>query len=480
MAAPEYLLTWDSMLIFMETKKVSLGAGVLIHLDGPVPFDDYVNDFTHRLNLMPRMRQKVVKTPFGLGMPTWEHDHAFDLDNHITRVTLPAPGTEDELHAFVSEKMSIRIDMSRSPWEIFVIDGLADGRGVVLVKIHHCMTDGQGGEKIFATLVDFEKTTPRTEPAELIDMSHATAASGVTRLYNALTIGTGKRISEARRMLTGNPPNPRPKSERARSKALLKDYAKLPGIRFGFNTNISGRTHYGFINFPLDELRAIRSQLGGTVNDVYLTALTGLLNRIAREEGTDATERFCRVPLATNVRDEERKDAWGNHAVLVPTLLPMGIEDPIERLRHITEHTRQVKEANLAQSMLERLTLQTFFLPAPLLRLLAATFTSELFNGLIMRFKKNLPRNLYSSNIRWPEVTGYMGGRQIENFRMLVPVAPATGLVFVAITYGPELRVTLAGDPACIPDMNVYVGYFQEAYDQLRDAAGVGTEMIAR
>ncbi len=475
MAAPEYLSTTDSMLIYMENKKVSLGVAALIHLDGPIPFDDYVSDFTHRLALMPRMRQKVVKTPLGLGLPTWEHDHAFDLRNHITKITLPAPGTEEQLHAFVSDIMSSHIDMSRPPWEIFLIDGLADERGAALMKVHHCMTDGQGGEKIYATIMDFEKTGMRKEPAILPEHTGARTPSGIARVYNALATGTSKRLSEARRMATGTPPNPRPKSERAESKALLKQYAKAPGLRFEFNANVSGRTQYGFVNLALEEMRAIRSEHGGTVNDVFLTAVGGMLDRIAREEGSEVAERFCRFHLAANIRDAESQDAWGNHATLIPTLTPMGIDDPIERLRRITEYTRKAKDVSLAQTMQETLTLQSFFLPAPLLRFLGASITSELFNGLLMRFKKNLPRNLYATNVRWPEMTAFLGGRQIENFRPLVPVAPATGLIFAAITYGPSLQVTLAGDPDCIPDMNVYANYLQEAYEELRTAAGVTT-----
>jgi len=476
MAAPEYLSTTDTMLIYMENKKVSLGVAAIIHLDGPVPFDDYVSDFTHRLELMPRMRQKVVKTPYGLGLPRWEHDDSFDLRNHITKVTLPSPGTEDQLHAFVSDKMSSHIDMDRPPWEIYVIDGLADERGAALMKVHHCMTDGQGAEKIYATIMDFEKTAPRTEPIELSKIDHLGKSGGVRRVVDALTTGTAKRFSETRRMLTGTPPNARPEEERQQSKALLKTYSKAQGIRFGFNANVSGRTHYGFVNLALEELRAIRSTHGGTVNDVFLTAVTGMLDRVAREEGSEVAERFCRFHLAANIRDEENKDAWGNHATLIPTLVPMGIADPLERLRKITEYTQHAKDVNLAQTMQETLTLQSFLLPAPLLRLLGASITSEVFNGLLMRFKKNLPRNLYATNVRWPEITAFLGGRQIENFRPLVPVAPATGLIFAAITYGPALQVTLAGDPSCIPDMKVYAGYLQEAYEELRDAAGVDTE----
>ncbi len=473
MAAPEYLSTTDSMLIYMENKKVSLGVAALIHLDGPVPFDDYVSDFTHRLALMPRMRRKVVKTPLGLGLPTWEHDHAFDLRNHITHVTLPAPGTEEQLHAFTSNIMSAHLDMSRPPWEIYLIDGLADERGAALMKVHHCMTDGQGGEKMYATIMDFEKMVLRKEPAILPDQSGERTPSGFKRVYNAFATGASRRWSEARRMATGTPPNPRPKEERAESKALLKTYAKAPGVRFGFNANVSGRTHYGFVNLSLDEMRAIRSEHGGTVNDVFLAAVGGMLDRIAREEGSEVAERFCRFHLAANIRDAESQDAWGNHATLIPTLTPMGIADPIERLRRITAFTSKAKAANLAQTMQETLTLQSFFLPAPLLRFLGASITSELFNGLLMRFKKNLPRNLYATNVRWPEITAYLGGRKIVNFRPLVPVAPATGLIFAAITYGPSLQVSLAGDPDCIPDMNVYANYLQEAYEELRSAAGI-------
>lgn len=478
MAAPEYLSTTDSMLIYMENEKVSLGVAALIHLEAPVPVEDYITDFTHRLELLPRLRQKVVKAPFGLGLPTWEHDPAFDLRNHVEQMTLPSPGTEEQLHKIVSDIMSTHMDMSRPLWEAYFIDGLADGRGAALLKVHHCMTDGQGGEKIYATIMDFEKKPLRNVPAELKETAHPPTPSGTRRTYNAFTTGAKTRLAEARRMLTGNPPNPRPQQERQESKALLKTYAKAPGIRFGFNANVSGRTHYGFVNLALDEMRAIRSRHGGTVNDVFLTAVSGMLDTVARTEGAETADRFCRVHLAANIRDAENQDAWGNHATLIPTLLPMGIADPVERLQRITEYTRRAKDVNLAQTMQETLTLQSFFLPAPLLRLLGASITSETFNGLLMRYKKNLPRNLYATNVRWPEITAYLGGRRIENFRPLVPVAPATGLILAAITYGASLQVTLAGDPSCIPDMKVYVSHLEEAYDALRKTAAAAIEPV--
>src|SRR3954470_4064842 len=117
-------------------------------------FDGFVALIGQRLGLVPRWRQKVREVPVHLGLPVWVDDADFDLEYHVRRSALPGPGTEEQLRALVGRLLGRRLDRSRPLWEIYLVEGLADGRFAVVTKTHHAMVDGLASMDVGALLLD--------------------------------------------------------------------------------------------------------------------------------------------------------------------------------------------------------------------------------------------------------------------------------------------------------------------------------------
>jgi len=460
MTVRDRLTAMDATMLYLENRTVSFDIAGVFRVDGSIDFDEYVIDLAHRLEYLPRFRQRILPVPFNLGHPTWEDDPDFRLEDHVRNVRVPAPGGLAEFDAFLDETMQDRLDMSKPPWMLYVVNGLENDEAAVVVKVHHCLTDGTGGHKIYAALVDFQEPNLRTGEAPQWNKDAPELPSGMQRMRFAMADARAKAPENAA-------PTTAPDDELKRREALLKQFKDAPGVRFGFNGMLSGKIQHRSTTFPLEDLRAIRKAYGGTINDVFISMLGEVTERIAREEGLDPSGKYLRLHLAANRRNQNSEDDWGNRVALLPALVPLGIEDPAQRIREVVGYMRDVKAANVIEAMVEYIN-KTQRLPAPMLRLVLRMMYSDVLNRTVVRLGRPPMMNMYVTNVRWPEVSSYMGGRKVTQVRPLLPLMPRVGLLCSAITYADDLTLSFAGDPTLTPPLEKLIEYLHEAFDRLR------------
>ena len=156
------LSTADAAFLYLERKEMPLAIACVMIFDGPIPFDDFVASMASKLHRVPRYQQVVVMPPLNIDLPTWEDDPHFDIRRHIFRVVVDPPGGQAELEALAGRIFSRMLDRSKPLWEVYVVDGLKDGRGALIWRLHHALADGISGTRLLEVLLD---PTPEGSPA---------------------------------------------------------------------------------------------------------------------------------------------------------------------------------------------------------------------------------------------------------------------------------------------------------------------------
>jgi WS/DGAT/MGAT family acyltransferase len=414
-----------------------------------------------RVGLVPRLRQRYLRVPFGLNHPVWVDDPAFDLDYHLRRVGCPAPGTMTELCELICELYAHPLDHSRPLWQTWVIEGLEGGRVAVLLLIHHALTDGIG---ILRMLNNFWQTRPEAlehpEPAAwhpaplptrrrlfldgLRDLPGVIAANlpGAIRGSRA-----GRRIvSEWRQEGRTLPPSP--------------GESKYPAP---FATRLSPRRTFAARSFQLARIRAVGKSLGVTINDVFLATLAGAIRSLRREQTGAApaapmvaTVPFALVPLAERTRD-------GNYSTTCHTLLYTDIEDPVARLKACKQAADTMKayfEATREANITAVLNLLPPLVPKLVDRI------NELKGGGLLPFW-----NVVASNVPGPRAPLQLGQLKLEQWFSIGQIAHGATLNVTVWSYVDQFNLSVLSDPVVLDDAWRLVDQFEASLAELEAAA---------
>src|SRR5580698_11089324 len=164
--SPDRLSPQDASFLHLEHDVSHMHIASVAIFEGPQPpFEEIVSMVDAKLGLVPRYRQVVKFVPLDLGRPVWVDDPHFNIEYHIRHTALPTPGGESELRKLVGRVMGQQLDRSKSLWEIWVVEGLEDGRWAMLSKTHHAMVDGISGTDLLAVIMDLSPTAVRPEPS---------------------------------------------------------------------------------------------------------------------------------------------------------------------------------------------------------------------------------------------------------------------------------------------------------------------------
>ena len=170
--SPDRLSPQDASFLHIEDHVSHMHiASVAIFEGPPPPFGDIVAMVDAKLDLVPRYRQKVRFVPFELGRPVWVDDPHFNIEYHLRHTALPSPGGESELRKLVGRVMAQQLDRSKPLWEIWVVEGLEDGRWAMLAKTHHALVDGVSGTDLLAVIMDL---SPDAERPAAVDVDAPT------------------------------------------------------------------------------------------------------------------------------------------------------------------------------------------------------------------------------------------------------------------------------------------------------------------
>ena len=457
----------DSTFLYFEKKEAPMHIGSVSIFEGEMPFDDFIAMIDAKIHLLPRYQQIVTPDPFNLGHPTWEFDPRFDVRNHVFKVQLDAPGTEEQLIELAGKLFTPMMDRSKPLWDIYWIYGLEGGNTAMLARVHHAMVDGMSGVELLKIIMDISPN-PAPIPPKPEARVRPPQPDPTRRFFDSLIGGMTEGMNSLMQFqngllnLTQALVN---ETSRAAMQNISPELPRLvsPANPLPFNRACSGERKLVWNTFNFAEARAIRAALGGTVNDVVLTALSGAVSRYAEHHNLQTTGRNLRVIVPVSMRQEEQRTALGNVVSLLPVEIPLDLKDPIARFKYINQKTSAMKGGRVAEGLNLGSALLGI-LPAPVQALLGALAPS------------NLPLpvyNIVSTNVPGPQVPLYAMGKRMTAYYPYVPVGYAVGCGCAIMSYDQHLYFGLTADLNAMPDVETMRDYLYESFYELRAAAGV-------
>ncbi len=474
----ERLATGDACFFYSENEfGVYQGAAILIY-DGPLDYERVVNDIDAKLDRLPRLRQHAVPVPFHIAHPTWEFDPEFDIRDHIVPIELDAPGTDEQLLALATRLSEEFIPRDKALWKIYVINGLQNGRSATVNVVHHALADGGGMKAFHEVLNDYEPNPTLGSPGEREYPPTPSAANRFVRGVRDDCVNVLKMLTGLPRFLVELPRTLFSKRFWSGWRIMMR-YLTTPTIKMPYNAHLGGRKAYAWTMMPMAELQKIRRALHGTVNDLFLSLVTGAIERYAHKHGIRTEGKHCLVQSPVDVRPPGFEEELGNHVATMSVAIPFGITDPAKRMRVVNERTTEAKEANLGYGM--HVFLETWrkaFTP-PIARLVRLAYHAPISQRWIHRLKHRPSLHVCASNVAGPPEAIYLAGRKCI---MQVPMGLAVhgcGLFCTAFSYDGRFHFGVATDADAAPDVDDILKFLIEEYEELRRATGVVREGAA-
>ena len=415
-----------------------------------------------RLPVLTRYRQKVRFVPGGVGRPVWVADPHFDLQYHVRHTALPPPGGEQELNDLMGRLMSVELDRSRPLWEAWMVEGLAHERWALISKVHHCMVDGVSGTDLMVQLLDPgpEQSAPMhdswapppepLDPALTMDALIQLAARSAEQLRKAVVMvrRPGVTLTALRDTLGG-------------MRALGEELSPTPAL--SIEGTIGSHRRWAAARSSLDEIKEIRRGLGGTVNDVVLTAITGAFRDLLLSRGDNVEGVAVRSLVPVNVRQPGDLTA-NNQVSAMLAELPVGIEDPVERLEAVQRHMATLKASHQAQAG-EALTAMADLTPPALFELGVRTATA------VLRIVPQRTVNTVTTNVPGPPHALYAAGREMLEYLPFVPLSQGVRIGVAILSYNGHLAFGVTGDLDTVPEVEWFCRRIEVGIAELRARA---------
>jgi diacylglycerol O-acyltransferase / wax synthase len=451
----------DTSFLHLERDSAHMHvAGCSVFAGAAPAYEELIRAIESRLHLVPRYRQRLAFVPLHQGRPVWVDDPHFNVRYHVRHTALPRPGGEAQLKRLAGRVFSQALDRTRPLWELWLVEGLADGRFALLSKTHHALVDGVSGVDIATVLFDTSpdplpvappdhEWVPRPLPSSaqlLADalLERATVPGEVIRGVRAafrgpLTVATrlgrafGSVGALASAGLQAAPPSP-------------------------FNVRIGPHRRFTWVEADLTQFKAIKNSLGGTVNDVVLTVVSGALGGYMRLHGHPTDGLGLRAMVPVSIRADVERGALGNRVAAMWVTLPVGTTDPVPRLRAISETMDAVKQSGQAVGA-EILTQLSGFAPPTIMAQAARLQARQRLFNLVV------------TNVPGPQFPLYLLGRELESVYPMVPLAENTALGIAILSYNGQLNFGLVADYDALADVEVLADELRSSIEELSAAA---------
>jgi diacylglycerol O-acyltransferase / wax synthase len=455
---PPRLSALDASFLYLEQPTTPMHVGAVSIFRRPragFDYDRLVELIDQRIALVPRYRQKVRHVPGNLARPVWVDDTEFDVAYHVRRSALPKPGSDAQLTELVARLMSRPLDHTRPLWEMYLVEGLAEGRTAVLTKTHQAMVDGISAIDIGQVILDVsaeprvvaeELWMPRNEPTDAqlilrpgVLVDHARAAAGdavatVGKLAGAAT----QLFSMARHASRRAPGSP-------------------------LNVDISTQRRFAIARTELEDYRKIRAAHGCSVNDVVLSVVSGALRDwlLMRGEAVTASSTVrAMVPLSVrgeaDVPSSATAGSLGNRVSSFLVDLPVGESSPVVRLHHVTHAMRE--HTSTGQSVGADTLVRVGGFAPPTLHALGARAASGISKRIF---------NLVVTNVPGPQFPLYAAGARMLEMFPVVPLAKGQALAIGLTSYNGGVYYGFNGDRDAMSDVDVLAGLVGESLEEL-------------
>ncbi len=451
----------DASFLAQERGGAHMHIGAVMLFEGPPPSrEEFSAHIASRLGKVPRYRQKLAVPRLEMGRPLWIDDPTFNVEYHVRHTALPAPGGDEQLRSLAARIFSQRLDRTKPLWELWLVEGLESGGFALINKTHHCLVDGISGVDITAVLFDLERepaAIPRGEdgwePAPEPSAASVVAA-GVRDLAKAPIGIAAQALGTLRRP--------------ARAVAEAREAAEgVAEIGWGYvnsppdnplNTGIGPHRRIAWVHTSLAELKAIKNGLGGTVNDVFLAAVSGALAAWLRTRGVRTEGLELRGCVPVSVRSEDEQSDLGNRITMMACPLPVYAGDPRTRFRIVSEAMRDLKESKQALGAEVIAGLQDFAPPTIFAQASRLNFSSRIYNLLV-------------TNVPGPQFPLFLLGRELQTMVPVPFLAVDKALAIAIFSYNGGVNVGLMGDYDAMADLDELRDLIAVEIDVLRDAA---------
>ncbi|MGD0452689.1 MAG: wax ester/triacylglycerol synthase family O-acyltransferase [Solirubrobacteraceae bacterium] len=433
----------DAAFLHLEDAVSHMHIASVAIFEGPSPgFEAFSRMVRAHLPSVPRYRQKVHFVPVALGRPVWVDDPYFNLGYHVRRTALPPPGGDGELRNLVGRVMSQQLDRGKPLWEMWIIEGLSEGRWAVITKVHHCMVDGIAGTELLTVILDTERDPELPAPDDWHPERQPSGAQLAVEALSRRAVSPYEQLRSARSAV-------RSPGRAARiAAATVHGLWSMTGVvapspPSSLNGAIGPHRRWTWARSQLSDVKRIRAAFGGTVNDVVLTAIAGGFRALLAGRG-ESTQRDVRTLVPVSVRSPGEHGEYNNRVSAIFADLPAGIEDPVQRLaamRAQMEHLKHSGEA-VAGDVLVGL---SGFAPAMLL-------------ALGLRAATRMPQhsvNTVTTNVPGPQRPLYAAGRRMLECFPYVPIAGHVRIGVAIFSYDGGLTFGVTGDYDEAPDIDV-------------------------
>jgi WS/DGAT/MGAT family acyltransferase len=385
----------------------------------------------------------------------WSDDHHFNLGYHVRHTALPSPGSDEQLRTLVGRVMSQQLDRAKPLWEIWVVEGLTDDRWELLSKTHHCMVDGVSGSDLLSLLMDeaAESEHPAAEP--WAPESHPTPLSLLTDSFIEGLKSPRDGVRALRKAIAAPGSLLKSIEELGDGLTTFRRFANSE-VESSLNGPIGPHRRWHWAATNIAEIKKIKAAHGGTVNDVVLAAITSGFRALMLSRGEPVEGLFVRTLVPVSLRREDEHGQFNNRVSAMFAELPMGIEDPVERLASIRAQMGDLKEHHQAAAA-ETLTSLSGFAPPALLALGARLF-ADVEQHTVQTVTTNVPG---------PQRTLYAAGRRMLAAYPYVPLAGSVRIGVAIFSYAGNLTFGITGDYDTAPDIEVLARGIQAGIDEL-------------
>jgi WS/DGAT/MGAT family acyltransferase len=456
----ERLSSVDLSFLTNESSASHMHVGGILIFEGPPPsYDDLLDHVRSRLHLVPRFRQKLAHPPVQTGRPFWVDDPNFNIAYHVRHSALPAPGSEEQLRRMSARVFSQQLDRTKPLWELWLVQGLTRKRFALITKTHHALVDGVSGVDIATVLFDAKPVPEPAEPdREWVPHPEPSGASMAAKGIEGLLSAPVRFARRVERAISHPGATARQLSEAAEGVGEIGWAFANPAPKLPLNVALGSHRRYVWVRSDLNQMKRIKNELGGTVNDVVLAVVAGAVREWLHGRGirTEGLELRAQVPVSIRAQGEHGQ--LGNRLAVMRAPLPVYIEDPVRRLHTVSRAMQGLKQSKQALGA-EVITRFNDFAPPTLLAQAARiNFSTRLFNLVV-------------TNVPGPQMPLYVLGRELED---IFPVGflPPNQALFVAImSYNGGVNFGLLADYDSMDDVDVIADGIERSIAELADAA---------
>ncbi|BBZ56439.1 MULTISPECIES: WS/DGAT/MGAT family O-acyltransferase [Mycolicibacterium] len=457
---------WDAFLLYSETPNVHMHTLKIAVIDlaglGDRTFG--INEFRRvlreRLYKLEPFGYQLVDIPFKFHHPMWREHAEVDLEYHVRPWRVAAPGGRRELDEAIGEIASTPLDRSRPLWEMYLVEGLANGRVAVVGKIHHALADGVASANLLALGMDITEGPQRdndlyvTDPApsrgQLVRSAFADHLRQIARFPGVVKY-TADGMARVR------------KSSRKLSPELTRPFTPPPSF---MNHVITPQRRFATATLALADVKETSKKLGVTINDLVLAMSSGALRELLlKYDGKADHPLLASVPMSYDFSPDRIS---GNRFSGVLIALPVDVDDAAQRVQQAREAALLAKESHqlVGPELVARWA--AYMPPAPM---------ESMFRRLSNKDGQNKVLNLNISNVPGPREVGKVGGATVTEIYSVGPLTAGSGLNITVWSYVDQLNISVLADGSTTDDPHEVTAGMVEDFKQIRRAAGLSEEL---